>query len=42
MGIKMPGGAFLMAQALHWRPLRRLPLTFGWMAKRPIPPETLM
>lgn len=36
ISLKMPGGAFLMAQALRLRPLRRLPLTFGWMAKRPI------
>ena len=30
-----------MAQALRVRPLRRLPLTFGWMAKRPIPDQML-
>ena len=39
IGVKMPGGAFLMAQALRLHALRRLPLTFGWMAKRPIPHE---
>ena len=39
IGIKMPGGAFLMAQLLRVHALRRLPLTFGWMAKRPIPNE---
>lgn len=39
VGIKMPGGTFIMAQALRVRVLRRLPLTFGWMAKRPIPNE---
>jgi hypothetical protein len=32
--VRLPGGTFLLAQAL-----RRLPLTFGWMAKRPIPDE---
>jgi pimeloyl-ACP methyl ester carboxylesterase len=37
VGIKMPGGTFLLAQALRVHALRRLPLTFGWMAKRPIP-----
>jgi pimeloyl-ACP methyl ester carboxylesterase len=37
--IKLPGGAFLMAQLLRLRVLRRLPLTFGWMTKRPIPDE---
>lgn len=41
ISLRMPGGAFLMAQALRVRPLRRLPLTFGWMAKRPIPQQLL-
>lgn len=41
ISLKMPGGAFLMALALRVRPLRRLPLTFGWMAKRPISHEML-
>ena len=39
VGIKMPGGAFLLAQILRVHALRRLPFTFGWMAKRPIPNE---
>ena len=39
VGIKMPGGAFFMAQLLRVHALRRLPFTFGWMAKRPIPNE---
>jgi len=39
IGIQMPGGAFLMAQLLRLHALRRLPLTLGWMAKRPIPDE---
>ena len=39
IGIKMPGGAFLMAQLLRLHALRRLPLSLGWMAKRPIPDE---
>jgi pimeloyl-ACP methyl ester carboxylesterase len=39
VGIKMPGGTFLLAQLLRVHALRRLPLTFGWMAKRPIPNE---
>src|SRR5216684_3135660 len=39
VGIKMPGGTFLLAQALRLHALRRLPFTFGWMAKRPIPNE---
>ena len=39
VGIKLPGGTFLLAQALRVHALRRLPFTFGWMAKRPIPNE---
>ncbi len=39
IGIKMPGGTFLLAQLLRVHALRRLPLTLGWMAKRPIPDE---
>jgi pimeloyl-ACP methyl ester carboxylesterase len=39
IGIKMPGGAFLMAQMLRVHALRRLPFTFGWMAKRSVPNE---
>jgi pimeloyl-ACP methyl ester carboxylesterase len=35
----MPGGTFLLAQSLRLHALRRLPFTFGWMAKRPIPNE---
>jgi pimeloyl-ACP methyl ester carboxylesterase len=41
IGTKMPGGAFLMAQVLRLHALRRLPFTFGWMAKRPIPNEMI-
>jgi len=28
-------------QALRLRPLRRLPIAFGWMSKRPLPDELL-
>ncbi len=34
---KLPGGLFALAQPLRLRALRRLPLAFGWMTKRPIP-----
>jgi pimeloyl-ACP methyl ester carboxylesterase len=33
----VPGGIFLSMQALRLRPLRRLPIAFGWMSKRPLP-----
>jgi pimeloyl-ACP methyl ester carboxylesterase len=39
VSIRLPGGAFFMAQALRVHALRRLPLTFGWMSKRPVPNE---
>jgi len=35
VALRMPGGV----QPLRIRALRRLPMTFGWMAKRPIPDE---
>ena len=36
---RMPGGLFVCAQTLRVRALRRLPMTFGWMAKRPVPDD---
>jgi pimeloyl-ACP methyl ester carboxylesterase len=36
---RMPGGIFPVAQTLRIPFLRRLPFTFGWMAKRPIPAD---
>ncbi len=33
----MPGGLYAAIQALRVRALRRLPVTFGWMSKRPLP-----
>jgi pimeloyl-ACP methyl ester carboxylesterase len=38
---ELPGGLALMAHALRLRPLRRLPITFGWMSKRGLPDELL-
>jgi pimeloyl-ACP methyl ester carboxylesterase len=37
----IPGGLALAAQALRLRPLRRLPLTLGWMSKRAVPSEVV-
>lgn len=34
---RIPGAMWLLAQALRPKVLHRLPLTFGWVAKRPIP-----
>jgi pimeloyl-ACP methyl ester carboxylesterase len=35
----VPGGIFLATQAMRVPALRRLPVSFGWMAKRPLPDE---
>jgi pimeloyl-ACP methyl ester carboxylesterase len=37
----IPGGIFATIQALRLRPLRRLPMAFGWMAKHPLPDELM-
>ena len=36
---RVPGGLLLALRAMRFRPVRRLPVTFGWMAKRGIPDE---
>jgi pimeloyl-ACP methyl ester carboxylesterase len=36
---RVPGGVNAAVQPLRIRALRRLPLAFGWLAKRPIPAE---
>src|SRR5215472_3278379 len=37
----VPGGLMLAAQAMRLRPLRRLPVTLGWMSKRPLPDKLI-
>jgi pimeloyl-ACP methyl ester carboxylesterase len=34
---RLPGATWLLVQSLRLRALHRLPVTFGWVAKRPIP-----
>jgi len=34
---RIPGGLYLAMQLMRIRRLRRLPVSFGWMTKRPIP-----
>jgi pimeloyl-ACP methyl ester carboxylesterase len=34
---RVPGGTALLVTTLRWRRLHRLPLAFGWLAKRPFP-----
>jgi pimeloyl-ACP methyl ester carboxylesterase len=36
---RVPGAMWLLAQSLRVPALHRLPVTFGWVAKRPIPRE---
>jgi pimeloyl-ACP methyl ester carboxylesterase len=38
---RMPGGIKFGMQQLRLRPLRRLPMTFGWMTKRGVPDEIM-
>jgi len=39
LAARIPGGLNALAQPLRIRALRRLPVAFGWMTKRPIPHE---
>lgn len=38
---KAPGGLRLAFALLKLRPMRRLPLTWGWMSRRPVPHEVM-
>ncbi|MGP3981988.1 alpha/beta fold hydrolase [Streptomyces sp. KR80] len=38
---KMPGGLNTAFTLLRLRPMRRLPMTWGWMSKRPVEPEVI-
>lgn len=38
---RMPGGLNVAFQLLRLRPMRRLPTTWGWMSKRPVPAVTM-
>ncbi|MYW11556.1 alpha/beta fold hydrolase [Streptomyces sp. SID2563] len=38
---KLPGGISLAFRLLKLKPLRRLPVTWGWMSKRPVPHEVM-
>jgi len=41
LAAKVPGGLNAMVQPLRLRSLRRLPMAFGWMSKRPVPDEIM-
>jgi pimeloyl-ACP methyl ester carboxylesterase len=36
---RVPGGVSFLVNNLRLRPLRRLPIAFGWMSRRPVPAE---
>jgi pimeloyl-ACP methyl ester carboxylesterase len=36
---RVPGGLALALRGMRWKPMRRTPVTFGWMAKHGIPDE---
>jgi pimeloyl-ACP methyl ester carboxylesterase len=36
VGARLPGGTWVLAQTLRIRPAHRLPMMFGWLAKRPV------
>lgn len=38
---RVPGGLTAAFGLLRLRPARRLPMTWGWMTKRPVPPEVM-
>jgi pimeloyl-ACP methyl ester carboxylesterase len=38
---RLPGAVWLLVQLLRVRALHRLPITFGWVTKRPVPPEVV-
>ncbi|MFF8599915.1 alpha/beta fold hydrolase [Streptomyces sp. NPDC015232] len=38
---KLPGGINVAFTLLKWKPMRRLPMTWGWMSKRPVPHEVM-
>jgi pimeloyl-ACP methyl ester carboxylesterase len=41
LAANLPGGINAALQPMRLRPLRRLPISFGWMAKRPIPDSVM-
>ncbi|GAA4112849.1 alpha/beta hydrolase [Streptomyces hundungensis] len=38
---KLPGGINFAFRLLKWKPMRRLPMTWGWMSKRPVPHQVM-
>ncbi len=38
---KLPGGLAVLANSMRFRPMRRLPIAYGWLTKRRLPNELL-
>lgn len=38
---RVPGSVRLLTESMRIRPLQRLPMAFGWVAKRPVPREVI-
>ena len=41
LAARLPGGLAMSTRALRFGALRRLPVTLGWMSKRPVPAEVV-
>jgi pimeloyl-ACP methyl ester carboxylesterase len=41
LSARLPGGLLMAFTSFRVRPLRRLPVTWGWMSKRPVPHEVM-
>lgn len=41
MAAKVPGGLTALAQTLRLPAMRQLPMSYGWMSKRPVPREVM-
>lgn len=37
--VRVPAVTWTLLQSMRLRPLQRLPIAFGWVAKRPVPPD---
>lgn len=38
---RLPGGVYAMARSLRFQAMRRAPMGWGWMSKRPVPDEVM-
>jgi pimeloyl-ACP methyl ester carboxylesterase len=38
---RLPGAAFLLAQTMRIKPMRRTPIAFGWLTSKPVPEDVM-